>query len=142
MTGPAGYNAARRVRCAGDFNVYDCKKCPGYCCSYPVIALTRRDVARLARHTGLTEPEAERRFTRPAHGHKRVMRRKKDPHFGRVCRFLDTTTRRCSIYAARPSICRQFPAEPRCGYYEFLKFERRHQDDPDYVATTDSAAFR
>ena len=27
----------------------DCKKCPGYCCSYPLIALDKRDVERLAK---------------------------------------------------------------------------------------------
>ena len=25
----------------------------------------------------------------------------------------------------------------RCGYYDFLSFERRAQEDPEYVATTD-----
>ena len=29
---------------------YDCLKCPGYCCSYPIIVVTRRDLARIARH--------------------------------------------------------------------------------------------
>ena len=27
---------------------YNCSKCPGYCCSYPVIPLTKKDVQRLA----------------------------------------------------------------------------------------------
>ena len=30
--------------------MYNCSKCPGYCCSYPLIALTKRDVERLAKH--------------------------------------------------------------------------------------------
>ena len=38
---------------------YDCLKCPGYCCSYPVIALTKRDVERLAKHLGISAAEAE-----------------------------------------------------------------------------------
>lgn len=121
---------------------YDCTKCPGYCCSYPVIALDKRDVSRLARHFGLDDDEAERRFTKDAHGHKRIMRRKTDEHFGRICRFFDTVKRNCTVYEARPKACRAYPGEPRCGYYDFLKFEREHQDDPDYVATTDSAAFK
>ena len=37
---------------------------------------------------------------------------------------------------ARPAVCRQYPDSPRCGYYEFLKFERAHQDDPDFIALT------
>ena len=28
--------------------MYNCNKCPGYCCSYPLIALEKRNVERLA----------------------------------------------------------------------------------------------
>ncbi|MFZ4808260.1 MAG: YkgJ family cysteine cluster protein [Hyphomicrobiaceae bacterium] len=117
---------------------YDCLKCPGYCCSYPVIVVNRRDLKRLAKRYAISVEEAERRFTKSAHGHDRVMRRKPDQHFGRICRFFDTDNRCCSVYEDRPDICRKFPSEPHCGYYDFLNFERRHQDDPDYIATTDS----
>lgn len=121
---------------------YDCMKCPGYCCSYPVIEITERDVARLARHFGIPPKEAQEKFTKRAHGRDRVLRRKADPHYGRICRFFDTEARRCTVYEARPGICRQFPGENHCGYYDFLKFEREHQKDPEYVATTDSGMFR
>lgn len=117
--------------------LYDCSKCPGYCCSYPLIALDRRDVDRLAKHHGMTFEEAQHAFTRTAHGRKFALRRKKDPIYGRICRFFDTRARRCTIYQARPSVCRSFPGEGRCGYYDFLKFERRAQDDPEFVALTD-----
>jgi uncharacterized protein len=117
---------------------YDCLKCPAYCCSYPIIALTKRDVARLAKHFAITRENAEKRFTKKAYGHERVMRRKSDPIFGKACRFLEAETRRCAVYEARPEVCRHFPGEKRCGYYDFLQFERRHQDDPEYVATTDN----
>ena len=30
--------------------LYDCMKCPGYCCSYPVIEVKDRDAERIARH--------------------------------------------------------------------------------------------
>jgi Fe-S-cluster containining protein len=116
--------------------VYDCKKCPGYCCSYPLIGLTRRDVQRLAKHLGCSFEEAERRYTRKGWGRRWLMRRKADKHFGRICRFFDTTKRRCTIYEARPGICRDFPGPGRCGYYDFLSFERRAQEDPEFVATT------
>ena len=115
---------------------YDCLKCPGYCCSYPIIVVTKRDLARIARHFGLSETEAERRFCTARHGHKRIMRRQKDAHFGRICRFFDTAARRCGIYEARPAACRAFPGRSRCGYYDFLAFERSAQNDPDYVSTT------
>lgn len=117
---------------------YDCMNCPGYCCSYPVIQITSRDIARLAKHFSISPAEAQRRFTKRAHGRDKVLRRQEDPHFGRICRFFDTVARRCTVYEARPGICRQFPGENRCGYYDFLSFEREHQKDPDYVATTDS----
>jgi uncharacterized protein len=115
---------------------YDCQKCPGFCCSYPVIEISKADVARLGRHFGITAAVAETRFTKTAHGHSRVLRRKKDQHFGRICRFFDTRTRRCTIYTARPSVCRSFPNGDRCGYWDFLSFEREHQKDPHAVATT------
>jgi hypothetical protein len=116
-------------------------KCPGYCCSYPVIQLTRRDLARLAAHFGITPAEAQRKFTRTAHDHDRVMRRKADEHFGRICHFFDTKARRCTVYASRPDICRTYPGGKRCGYYDFLMSERRRQDNPEYVAITDSSAW-
>ena len=52
-------------------------------------------------------------------------------------RFFDTDERRCTIYAARPGVCRAFPGSARCGYYDFLSFERRAQNDPEFVAATD-----
>jgi Fe-S-cluster containining protein len=115
--------------------MYDCKKCPGYCCSYPLIAITKRDVERLAKHFGLSFRQAKAKFTVERWGHKYSMRRKKDEIFGGVCRFFDTDKRRCTVYEARPSLCRSFPGG-RCGYYDFLSFERRAQEDPEFIATT------
>lgn len=116
--------------------LYDCAKCPGYCCSYPVIVVTKRDVTRMARHFGLSEAETERRYCTSKHGYKRILRRKPDTHYGRICNLFDSERRCCSIYEARPAACRAFPGRSRCAYYDFLAFERAAQDDPDYVATT------
>ncbi len=116
---------------------YDCTKCPGYCCSYPLIQLDKRDVERLAKHHDMSFAEARKAFTKEEHGAKYAMRRKKDEIYGKICRFFDTKKRRCTIYKARPSVCRSFPGDGKCGYYEFLKFERRAQDDKDFVALTD-----
>lgn len=115
---------------------YNCLNCPGYCCSYPVIALNKRDVERLARYFKLPYETAKRRFTRAAHGHKYIMRRKNDKHFGRICQFFDTKLRRCTIYKARPFACRDYPGSGRCGYYDFLLHERRCQTDDTFVAVT------
>jgi Fe-S-cluster containining protein len=118
---------------------YDCTKCPGYCCSYPRIEVNAADVKRLARHFDVDVEEAERRFTRrytSDEGVERILRHQKDEIYGSICRFFDTDKRRCTVYAARPTVCRQYPAVAKCGYYEFLKFERKHQDDPDFVPLT------
>ncbi len=115
---------------------YDCARCPGYCCSYPRIEVLDRDLERLARHFGLTRAEAERRFTRryrDEDSDERILRQRKDEIYGSICRFFDTGERRCTIYAARPTVCRQYPNGRKCGYYDFLRFERKHQDDPDFV---------
>lgn len=116
--------------------MYDCAKCPGYCCSYPLIALTRRDVERLAKHLGLSAGACARRHTRAGWGRKWLLRRKADAHFGRICKFFDVEARRCTVYAARPAVCRSFPGEKRCGYYDFLSFERRAQGDRDFIPST------
>lgn len=117
-------------------NSYDCSRCPSYCCAYPVITVTKRDLARLARHFAIQPEQAEARFCRADHGYKRIMRRKSDEHFGRICQFFDCSERCCTIYEARPAICRQFPGDGKCGYFEFLTFERDGQKDDDYIATT------
>ena len=118
-------------------NGYDCSKCPGYCCSYPLIEVTRSDIARLARHHGLAYEVAEERFTLYDKEEKvRGLRKRKDEYFGSVCRFFDPKERSCTVYAARPEACRDYPYAKTCGYYQFLKFERTLQDDKTFVAMT------
>ena len=116
---------------------YDCLKCPGYCCSYPVIEVKDRDAARIARHFNMPLDKAEKKYFKSAHGYKRIMRRRLDPHFGKICQFFDTVARRCSIYEARPFPCKDFPGEDNCGYYDFLAFERLAQNDKAFISTTD-----
>ena len=113
---------------------YKCSNCPAYCCSYDHIEVTDADLARLAAHFELSEQVAERRFTkRVEDGKLRVLRHKSDEIFGTACRFLDPESRQCTIYHARPRICRAYPGSGRCGFYDFLSSERRSQDDPEYV---------
>lgn len=114
---------------------YDCHNCPSYCCTYPRIPVTRRDIVRLAKHFGISEETAAGRFTKPGWTKReRVLRHQKDETFGTACRFLDTETRLCRIHAVRPGICREHPVGPNCGYYTFLMSERRDQNDPTFVA--------
>lgn len=121
-------------------NRYDCSKCPAYCCSYPRIVVTDSDLSRLATHFGLSEKEAEKRHTRQYRFddgtekiRERILRHEKDHIYKTVCGFLDRETRRCTIYEARPSVCREFPNGKTCGYYQFIKFERKQQGDKTFI---------
>jgi len=110
---------------------YNCTECPAYCCSvYERVQVNRRDVRRLARHFGVSEQVATIKFTKVVNK-ERVLRRKADPLMGEACTFLNTVTRQCSIYHARPGTCRQFPDTPRCAYWDLLKFEKKQQGDED-----------
>ena len=110
---------------------YDCNECPAYCCSiYERVQVTPRDIRRLAKHFGVTEEAATLRYTK-FFEKERVLRRKADPIFGQACQFLNPETRKCTIYNARPAVCREYPDTVRCAYYDLLKFERQQQGDPD-----------
>ncbi|MFZ2490031.1 MAG: YkgJ family cysteine cluster protein [Thermoanaerobaculia bacterium] len=111
---------------------YDCSKCPSYCCSYDRIIVSKRDLTRLARHFGIDAETAALRFTKTREG-EQVLRHQKDKIYGSVCMFLDTKTRGCTIYHARPGVCHEYPDRPRCGYYEFLRWERRHQNNEEFI---------
>ncbi len=114
---------------------YDCQNCPSYCCSYPRIEVTAKDLQRLARHFGITAAAARRRFTKKGSDPGEVvMRHQKDATYGTACQFLDLESRRCTVHSARPAICRAHPGTSTCHYYSFLMAERRYQDDPDFVA--------
>ncbi len=117
---------------------YDCLKCVAYCCTYTHIPTTKADIIRLAKHHSITPDEAKKKFTKKGDKENpRVLRHRDDEHFVTACMFLDQETRNCTIYEGRPTICREFPTQTRCGYYDFLMWEREVQDDPDWVATTD-----
>lgn len=113
---------------------YNCDKCPAYCCSYPRIQTTHRDIRRLAKFFELSFAKARKKFTKAGEEKdERVLRHRQDHVYDSVCRFLDQETRQCTIYDARPAICRTYPGSTRCGYYDFLTFERRAQEDPDFI---------
>jgi Fe-S-cluster containining protein len=114
---------------------YDCLNCPSYCCTYPRIPVTQRDIRRLARHFGIEEDVAERRFAKRGWTKReRILQHQEDEVYGTACRFLNTETRLCTVHDARPAVCRSHPTSPSCGYYTFLMSERRDQGDPKLVA--------
>ena len=117
--------------------LYNCNKCPAYCCSYDRIIVTPADIRRLAKHHKIGYREARDKFTKKGlERGERIMRHRADEHYGTICRFVSPETRQCTIYKGRPTICREFPGAGRCGYYDFLMFERNCQDDPEWVSTT------
>lgn len=115
---------------------FNCAKCPGYCCSHARIAVSDADIKRLARHFDLDVDSAREKFTyhyQTKDADEWILRHHKDHIYKTICRFFDTTERRCTVYEARPHVCRQYPYGNKCGYYDFLKFEREHQDDDDFI---------
>jgi uncharacterized protein len=117
-------------------NKYDCTSCPGYCCSYDRIEVKDADVKRLAKHFDLSVADAEKKFTRvykAPEGAERILKHQKDEVYGTICRFFHLVERRCTIYTARPSVCREYPNGTKCGYYDFIKFERKHQGDESFI---------
>ena len=112
---------------------FDCAKCPAYCCSiYERVEVKRRDITRLAKHFGVSYETAQRRYT-TRWQNERVLRRVKDVIFPETCMFLDQEKRGCTIYHARPGVCREYPDRSRCAYYDVLQFERRQQDDETVI---------
>src|SRR3712207_434069 len=88
---------------------FDCGKCPAFCCSiYERVQVTKRDITRLAKHFGVTFEAARRRFTKQWED-ERVLKRVKDTIFPETCMFLDQERRGCTIYHARPAVCREYP---------------------------------
>src|SRR6266702_597015 len=120
---------AHNVRTASAMHpTYDCAKCPAYCCSYDEIELKELDIRRLAKHLDLDRETFLRRYTKRGN-ELSILRHHRDKLYGSACVFLDSNTRRCTVYEVRPNVCRTYPDRPRCGYFDFLSWERDFQDD-------------
>jgi Fe-S-cluster containining protein len=112
---------------------FDCTKCPAFCCSiYERVQVTKRDITRLAKHFGVSFETARRRYTKNWED-ERVLKRVKDVVFEETCMFLDQEKRGCTIYHARPAVCREYPDRARCVYYDVLQFERKQQADDNVL---------
>jgi Fe-S-cluster containining protein len=101
-----------------------CERCMANCCTMP-LEVRLPDLVRL----GLVDPfEAEHEASKQIA--KRLSKAGIIEHFnfkhsvftiarraGDDCRFLDATTRRCTVYAQRPDTCRKHPqVGPRPGH--------------------------
>lgn len=99
-------------------SLYDCSKCPAFCCGYPIIEANKRDIRRLARHFNMDAEDAREEFTEKENNRVRKLKQKYDRKFGaHVCRFLNLKTRNCGVYDARPQICREHPGD-RCEWHD------------------------
>src|SRR5215203_1971809 len=101
-----GLPPGREIRDEQPRVYFDCNKCPAFCCSvYERVKVTKRDITRLAKHFGVTYEQARFRYTRLRDG-ERVLKRVGDVIFDETCAFLDQETRGCTVYHARPTVCR------------------------------------
>ena len=92
-----------------------CSFCPGFCCyktGSASLYIMASDINRIARHFGLTDGEVRKRFM----ASRSTFKTRSDGS----CIFLsnDRLCRRCSIHAARPAQCRDFPYDQSCPYLE------------------------
>lgn len=103
--------------------LYDCDSCPAYCCGYPIIEAKKSDIRRLARYFKISEEEAKEKFTEKENNRVRKMRHREDKKLGATsCILLNQKTRQCSVYKARPQICRDHPGD-RCEWYDRRQLE-------------------
>ena len=108
--------------------LYDCDSCSAYCCAYPVIEVKAQDIRRLARHFGITEAAAKEKFTEKENNRVRKMRQRHDKKLDApICLLLNQKKRSCSVYSARPQICRDFPGS-RCEWNDRRLFETAAND--------------
>ena len=101
--------------------------------SYDHIEVTEADIARLAKHFGLTVAAARKKFIKIVEGKTPVLRHRKDHIFKSMCMLFDQEKRCCTVYSARPRVCRDYPNGTTCGYYMFLRFERKHAEDETMI---------
>jgi uncharacterized protein len=104
---PAEYVLAR--------NKSYCNFCPGYCCYRlpgATLYLDAEDINRLARYFSINDGEVRRRYLE----NKNTFKIREDGS----CVLLanDRMCKRCTVHAARPRQCRDFPFEAPCPYLE------------------------
>ena len=97
------------------------------------IIVTKRDVKRLGKRFDLSPEAAEKKFTRVVKDYGRILKHRKDTVYKSTCRFFHPTKRQCTVYEHRPNVCREYPDGRRCGYFDFLSWERKHQQDESFI---------
>ena len=104
--------------------LYDCSKCAGYCCAYPIIPVKQKDTARIAAHFKVSLKEAKEKYTTPDGEGGRSLKHRWDKKLETdACIFLNQSSRMCTIYKSRPEICREHPGD-RCEWYDRSLIEK------------------
>lgn len=57
---------------ASPTNLFNCGRCPAYCCSYPIIEVTKKDLRQLASHFDVPVKQAKKEFSEKAAGRKKA----------------------------------------------------------------------
>jgi uncharacterized protein len=97
------YVERRLVRMAQEIeDQIDCTECAN-CCRVATVRLLDRDVEHLARFLSINEGKFVREYTTESAEEGRILKRSDETG----CVFLEGTT--CTVYEARPSMCRNFP---------------------------------
>lgn len=90
------YSEGLKFQCTGCGDC--CTGAPGY------VWINQAETEALAAETGLSVPEFERRYVRYV-GVRKTLKERKNYD----CVFLDSTTRKCTVYKVRPRQCRTWP---------------------------------
>lgn len=104
----------------------DCTQCAN-CCRGLEVSLNERDLQRLATHLGVPVGKVEAQYAR--RGVKCDLAFSHSP-----CVFLQDS--RCSVYAARPADCREYPHLDKKDFRERMWFLLDHVEDCPIVFHT------
>jgi len=116
---------------------YSCSKCPGYCCSYPEIEVTPRDIERLAKHFGVGYREAEERYTKyDAKEKVQLLRHRKDKVFESTCMLFDHGEAPLHRVRVAAGCLPRLPRQQPLRLLRVPEVRARHQDDKDFIALT------
>ncbi len=86
---------------------FKCTGCGDCCTGAPGFVWVNKDeIAALAAEVGLDEAEFESRYVREIGVRKSLIEHE---HANYDCVFLDSKTRKCTVYKARPRQCRTWP---------------------------------
>lgn len=97
------YKDGLRFKCTGCGEC--CTGAPGF------VWVNKEEIAAIAKEVGLEEAEFEKCYVREI-GVRKSLKEREDANYD--CVFLDSKTRKCTVYNARPRQCRTWPFWDSC----------------------------